>query len=400
MAGTPSDRGPASWVGTWGASMTSGPTEAPVFHDQTLRQVVHTSAGGNRIRVRFSNAFGVQPLVIGAAHVASPLLGSVIEPASDRPLTFAGRSAATVSPADSLLSDPVDFNLDALSDVAVSIYLPVATPAGTVHWAARQTSYIAPGNRTGSTLMWPTSTIAFWAFITSIEITREETAAAIVTLGDSITDGVSAAVDGNRRWPDVLARRLLAKDHLHPVAVLNAGISGNRILHDGPGLPGLTFGPSALARFDRDVLAQPGVKYVIVIEGINDILQPGAGAPLSDDVTSGEIIAGLQQFVDRVHKKGLLILGGTLLPFEDLASDLFSQQREAKRQQVNQWIRTSRVFDAVIDFDRAVRDPARPARLLPHYDSGDHLHPSDAGYEAMANAIDLSLFSRSGGRLN
>src|SRR5579864_6096368 len=180
LAGTPSDRGNASWVGTWGASMTSGPTDAPVFSDQTLRQIVHTSAGGNRIRLRFSNVFGIQPLVIGAANVAIPWLGSIIEPASNRRITFGGGSSVTISAGESLLSDPLDFKLDPLSDLAVSIYLPAATPAGTVHWVARRTSYIAPGNRTGSTVLWPTSSIVFWAFITSIEVTSANAAVAIV----------------------------------------------------------------------------------------------------------------------------------------------------------------------------------------------------------------------------
>jgi lysophospholipase L1-like esterase len=391
IAVPPADRGPATWVGTWAASMTSGPPDPPVLNNQTLRQIVHASVGGNRVRVLFSNMFGAQPLVIGAAHIATPLAGSIIRPGSDRMLTFGGRSSTSIRAGDSTRSDPIDFSVNPLGDLAISIYLPMATTTGTVHWISVQRAYVASGDRSAWTVIWPRLTLTGWFFLTSVEVLSPGSAEGIVALGDSLTEGDWSTPDANRRWPDVLAKRLLTREPSRRIAVLNAGIGGNRLLHDGVIPNRRTLGASVLGRFDRDVLAQPSVKYVIVLAGINDIIQAGPGDP--EDVTPGEIIAGLQQLVDRAHIKRLLIFGGTLLPFEGLAAGLFSPESEAKRQRVNHWIRTSRAFDAVIDFDRAVRDPARPARLLPRYDCGDHLHPSDAGYEAMGNAIDLSLFS-------
>ena len=393
FAGRPATEDARVWVGTWGASMTSGPSDTPVFKDQTLREIIHTSIGGSLVRVRFSNAFGSRPLVIGAAHIAIPLWGSIVRPHSDRTLTFDGRSTTTVPPHAAALSDPIEFTLEPLSDVAVSVYLPDATSAETGHWAAAQTSYIAPGDRTSSALMWPTSATISWFFLAGVEVMTSEETRAVVAIGDSLTDGSQSTLDANRRWPNVLAVRL-AKARSRRIAVLNAGLAGNRLLHDGPHGTVPPYGPSALGRFDRDVLAQPGVKYVIVLAGINDIVNANVGDP--DHVSADEIIARLQRFVDRAHTNGLVIFGGTLLPCEGSGtSGCDTTERAAKRQQVNQWIRTTKAFDAVIDFDRAVRDPSHPTRLLPRYDSGDHVHPNDAGYEAMGNAIDLSLFSRS-----
>ena len=391
LTGRPSGE---QWVATWAASTTASPGNAPVFNNQTLREIVHTSVGGNRVRVRLSNYFGLQPLVIGAVHIAIRGSGSAILPGSDRALTFDGRSSASVPPGAPLLSDPVPLTVPSLRDIAVSIYLPGATPAATTHWGAQQTSYVSRGNTTSSATLQATSAITFWPFLSSVDVTGPETNEAVVTLGDSITDGAESTRDANRRWPDILAARLLAKDPLRPIAVVNAGIGGNRVLHDGAGSSGPTFGPSALARFDRDVLVQAGVKYVIVLEGINDIGHPGIAAPISEDVSTEEIIAGLRQLIERAREKGLRIFGGTILPFEGTTSPgYYTPERERKRQEVNLWIRSSKVFDAVIDFDNALRDPNHPARLLRSYDSGDHLHPSDAGYQRMGDAVNLSLFS-------
>jgi lysophospholipase L1-like esterase len=381
------------WVTTWSASMAGSAANPPIFSNQTVREIVHISAGGESVRVRFSNAFGSQPLMIGSAHVALCALGSIVRPGSDRALKFDGQQSTSILSGGSVFSDPVQLKLTPLQDLAVSIYLPNVTPATSVHWSARQTSYVADGDRTGLSVMWPKDTITFWPFLAGVEVAGGEAVDAIVTLGDSITDGAASTMDSNRRWPNVLAERLLAENRRRPLAVVNAGIGGNRILHNGAGPSGPEFGPSALARFGRDVLAQPGVKYVVVLEGINDLGHPGVAAPLSETVSAGEIISGLQQLIVRAHAKGLRIFGGTLLPFEGAtAPGYYTSEREAARQSVNQWIRTSKAFDSVIDFDKAVRDPSHPARLLRRYDSGDHVHPNDAGYKAMGEFVDLSLF--------
>jgi lysophospholipase L1-like esterase len=237
--------------------------------------------------------------------------------------------------------------------------------------------------------------MTWWPFLAGVDVVDLGLRKAIVAFGDSITDGDQSTQDANRRWPDMLAARLQAPERKDPIAVLNAGIGGNRILHDGAGPSGPKFGISALARFDRDVLAQPGVKYVIVLEGINDIGQPDVAAPASERVTADEIIFGLGQLIRRAHKKDLRIFGGTLTPFEGAAfPGYYTPEREVMRQIVNRWIRATAPFDAVIDFDAAVRDPNHPTRLLPRYDSGDHIHPNDAGYRAMGEAVDLSVFAR------
>jgi lysophospholipase L1-like esterase len=387
------------WVGTW-ATAPAGPTPpesffpAPEFTNQTLRLIVHTSVGGDEVRVRISNTFGTAPLVIGAARVALRRSGASIVPETDQALTFSRQSSITV-PAEALvLSDPVKLHVPPLSDLAVSIYLPNATVATTVHLLALQTNYISTaGNFTGAIDLPTASTIAYWPFLTGVDVRGSQRAGAIVTLGDSITDGANSTPDTNRRWPDLLAKRLQAQPALDHLGVLNQGIIGNRILHPTESQFGLVFGSAGLARFDRDVLAQAGVQYVIVLLGINDIGHPGSAAPPSEEVSAEDIIAGYRQFIARAHEKGLTIFGATLLPFEGTTIEgFYSPEKEVKRQAVNQWIRASGEFDGVIDFDKAVRDPTHPSRLLPPYDGGDHLHPSDAGHNAMAEAIPLRLF--------
>jgi lysophospholipase L1-like esterase len=394
---------PAAWTGTWSTAVTGAatpPIPATVFENQTVRQIVHVSIAGRSLRVRLSNEYGTQPLVIGEARLARRAAGAQTVPGTDRRLTFGGRSAFTVPPGAPALSDPVSLPVPALSDLVVSIYLPERTPAATVHGSAFQTNYVAAGNLTRSPDLPGATTTTAWHFLSGISVATAARAAAVVTLGDSITDGAITTVDANHRWPDYLARRLQDRAALRHLGVLNKGIGGNRLLHDGNTLAdgtfagiGPLFGDSALNRFDRDVLAQPGARYVIVLLGINDIGQPGSLSPASEAVTVDELIFGYRQLIARAHERGLLIFGATVTPFRDtVIPGYYTEANEAKRLAVNRWIRTAGEYDGVIDFDRAVRDPAQPDRMLPQYDSGDHLHPNDAGMQAMAEAIPLRLF--------
>jgi len=394
-AGGKSGRGQTHWVATWASSpCPQDPDPAQMrsrrleFENQTVRAIVHISLGGARFRVRLSNVFGARPVSIGSAHLALRAAGSRIRPESDRALTFSGRPAITIPPGALVLSDPVDLAAPALSDLAVSFYLPSVTVATTLHYSAMQTSYVLPGDAPGALEAPEGPTLWSWPFLTGVDVLAPPSSGAIVAFGDSITDGSRSTEDANRRWPDVLARRLQAQPATSRLAVVNAGIGGNRILHDGAGPAGPQYGPSALARFERDALAQPGVEWIVVIEGVNDIGHPGGAAPLSETVTAEDMIAGLRQLIERAHERGIRILGGTILPFPD------SPAQETQRQAVNEWVRSSRAFDAAIDFDKIVRDPQEPGRLLAAYDSGDHLHPNDAGHEAMGAAVALSLFSR------
>jgi lysophospholipase L1-like esterase len=283
----------------------------------------------------------------------------------------------------------VKLDIPATGDLAISIFLPKAATGAGIHYSAQQTSYIAPGNVTDTASISNATTMTSWVFLTGVDVLAPESASAVVAFGDSITDGARSTVDANHRWPDILANRLQHSGK--KVAVLDAGIGGNRILHDATS--NIRFGVNALARFDRDVLAQPGVKYVIVLEGINDLGHAGTSAPASETVSSDDLIAGFKQMIERAHEKGLKIFGATITPFEGTVfPGYFTPEKEAKRKAVNEWIRTGRAFDGVIDFEKAIRDPQNPNRVLPAYDGGDHLHPGDAGYQAMGAAIDLRLF--------
>ena len=383
-----------TWVGTWATGPAGLPSGSPVpqFTNQTLRLIVHTSLGGEKLRIRLSNAYGTDPILIGEAHVGLRASGSTIVSGSDRPLRFSGQQAITIPVGAFVLSDPVDLDVPDLSDLAVSIYLPNATPAATNHVLALQTSYASgSGNYTGKPGLPAAATITTWPFLTGVDAAASDAQGMVVALGDSITDGANSTIDANHRWPNLLADRLLAAHRR--LAVVDEGIIGNRILHPGYPPNAALFGPAALARFDRDVLGQAGVTHVIVLLGINDIGHPGSSAPESETVSAGDIVAGLKQLIARAHEKGLTIVGGTLLPFENTTiAGFYSPEKEVVRQAVNQWIRSAHAFDAVVDFDQALRDPSHPTRLLPAYDGGDHLHPSDAGHAAMANAIDLSIF--------
>jgi lysophospholipase L1-like esterase len=389
-----SDNQEGHWTGTWAAapSFAEGNTQ---YTDQTLRLIVHTSLGGNQVRVRFSNTFGSQPLKIGAAHVAFRDVGAKIVVNSDRVLTFSGRPFVEVPIGALVISDPVYLRVAPLVDVAVSLYLPGGSTADTSHIVALQTSFVAHshGDFTGAVDLTGAGQISEWDFLTGVDVLDSEPTAAIVAMGDSITDGLGSTPDADRRWTDVLAKRLQSHSSHNDVSVLNEALTGNRLLHPAP--EGISFfGPAALARFDRDVLGQAGAKYLVVFLGTNDIAQTGVVAPPAEEVSAEDVIAGLLQLIERAHQRGIVVYGCTILPFQNslIGPGFYTPEKEAKREEVNHWIRTSGAYDAVIDFDEVVRDPTHPKRILPAFDSGDHTHPNDAGYEAMGQAIDLNLF--------
>jgi lysophospholipase L1-like esterase len=388
----------AHWAGTWGASPSPQlPDVAQMskanltFANQTLREIVHISIGGSLVRVRLSNAYGKQAVEIGAAHIALRQKGAAIAAGSDHVLTFSGQSSVTIPPNALVLSDPIPLRVAPSSDLAISIFLPRSTLGAGIHYSAQQTNYLAPGNVTSAADIPNASTLGSWVFLTGVDVAAPESASTLVAFGDSITDGARSTDNTNHRWPNFLADRLLKQTGAAPIGVLDEGIGGNRILHDPSS--NIAFGVNALARFDRDVLAQPGIKYLIVLEGINDLGHAGPNLFPTEQVSAEDIIAGLKQLIERAHEKGIKIYGATLTPFAGTVfPGYFSEAKEVKRKAVNKWIRTSRAFDAVIDFEKAVQDPANPDHLAAAFDSGDHLHPKDDGYKAMADCIDLSLF--------
>jgi lysophospholipase L1-like esterase len=380
------------WIATWTTGPAGAPPgEAPRFRDQTLRAVIRTSAGGARCRVRLSNVFGTTPLVVGAVGLARRRCGAQIDPATRRRVTFGGAARVAIPAGAEAVSDPVALEVPPLADLAISLWLPEPTEALTMHLQALQTSYLARGDATSAPELSGAEPTTAWHFLTGVDVWLPG-GATIVTFGDSITDGANSTPDQNRRWPDVLAARLQERPATRRLGVVNQGIIGNRILHDSTPQYGNLFGPAALARFDRDVLEQPGVACAIVLLGINDIGHPGPTAPLGDAVSAEAIQAGLLQLVERAHQRGVRIFGSTLTPFEGTADGYYSPEKEAKRQAVNHWIRTAGRFDGVFDLDAAVRDPEHPARLASEYDAGDHLHPSDAGMSAIGRAIPLEPF--------
>ena len=380
------------WVGSWGRA-TSSPS-AKTSITRTLREFVRLSAGGGAARVHFSNATGLYPLVIGAAHVAKPTAdGSpgAIDPATDHVLTFGGAGGVTIAPGAEAVSDPVEMDLPQLSTLAISVFIPRWTGPSVIHLDGVATTYISgDGDYTAAAVIPSPKTSTSRFFVNEVDTQAAGDAATIVTLGNSITDGYRSKVDGNHRWPDRLAERLAARPGGAPVGVVNAGVSGNRILHDRPED---LFGPSALARLDRDVLSVPGVKWVVLMEGINDIGHSTSANLPEQDVSAEQIIGGMKQIIDRVHEHSVKIYGATLTPYEGTVFHSYYQPvGETKREAVNAWIRTGGAFDAVIDFDAAVRDPDHPTRIRPDYDVDDHLHPNDAGYRAMGDAVELKIF--------
>lgn len=361
-----------------------GPPPLPtISNNQTVRMVVHTSIPGQKIRIELSNAFGKGVVMIGDAHVAIRTTGSSIDSNSDRQLIFSGRKGVDLRPGQVIVSDPVDLDLKSMSDLAVSIYIVKAEGTPTNHTPGLHTTYVSSGDTTAAAAMPSPTTNTSYVWLRSVDVLAPAGSFAISCLGDSITDGFRTTVDANMAWPTLLAKRFSERQQGPRIAVLNAGISGNQVLRDGAGV-------SALARFDRDVASEPGVRWVVLLEAINDInihgqiTGPGA-------VTAEDLIAGYKQLIARAHMDHIKIMGATLTPDEGVW--LAGPIGEATRQNVNQWIRNSGAFDAVIDFDAVERDPAHPQRMRPEFDSGDHIHPNDAGNAAMANAFDLSAFT-------
>ena len=390
----------SEWIGTWGAApepprAAGGRFPAtPSYENQTIREVVRIAAGGGRFRVRFTNEYGTKPLVIGAASLALADSKGDIAAESIRPLTFAGQRSVTIPAGAPYLSDPVELDAKPLSNLSISLYVPQDTGQCTCHGVGMQKADVSgPGNFTDEPFM-PKSSTQARAFISGVLVETSRPGKTIVAFGDSITDGVGSTVNADRRWPDLLADRLIARKDRLQWGVVNMGISGNRVLNDGAG-------QSALARLDRDVLSVPGVAYVIVFEGVNDLgisfghfTGPLAEAfksqAASGHVSTEQMIAGYRQIIDRAHARGLKVFGATIAPYEGAA--YYSEDGEAVREAINQWIRTSRSFDGVLDFDAALRDPADPKRIATPLQAGDHLHGSDAGYAAIAHSIDLALF--------
>lgn len=407
------------WIATWTTAVVARPAALPALaaapaapingvppppgppapppitpNNQTLREIVRTSMAGTRARVVFANTYGTAPVAIGGASIALRERDSTIVPASMRKVTVNGSATFLVPPGAVVLSDPVTLTIPALADVAIDAFIPgdlgTGTSPITFHNGANQTSYAATGNHVGETSLQSAAMTRSWFLLSRLEVVTPRRAGAIAAFGDSITDGARSTPDTNNRWPDHLARRLAAQGG-GQFAVMNVGIAGNRVLSEGNGLFGGNAGINALARFDRDVLAQPGITHVIVMEGINDVRNPGANGAYA---TADELIAAYRQMIDRAHEHGLRIYGATLTPCGGDA--LMTPEGEARRTAINQWIRTGRMFDGVVDFDAVVRDPAAPTKIRAEFDSGDHLHPNDAGYKAMGESIDLALFKPSG----
>ena len=390
----PNSKVKVNWVGSWAASQQiPEPSQAlppETLRNATLRQIVHLSAGGNAIRIRLSNTFGTEPLHLLAVHVAHPLspAGNRIDPGSDHLVTFNEREDVIITPGAEYTSDPVNYTAPALSDLAVTMQIEAAPGEQTGHPGSRATSYLASGLPASTPECSPSKPVDHWYFLSGVDVAPPGEGTSLVVLGDSITDGHGATTNANDRWTDALAARLQNSSATKGISVLNEGIGGNRLLANGTG-------PNALARFDRDVLGQNGVRYLIVLEGINDIgmlTRTAAAAEAQHEDLVRRLIGAYQQIIARAHAHGIKVIGGTLMPFVGFAYYHPSSTNEFDRQAVNAWIRLGGHFDAVVDFDKIMTDPAQPSRLQPEYDSGDHLHPSIAGYRAMADAVPLSYF--------
>jgi lysophospholipase L1-like esterase len=384
------------WVATWGASQQIPEPQNALskddLRDATVRQIFHLSVGGPVLRIHLSNAFGTEPLHFTSVHIARPISpsSSAIDPVSDRTLTFAGSSDVILPPGAEFISDALDYPVGALSDLSVTFHLDVSPTTQTGHPGSRSTSYVAHGNDVAAPSLLEAKHVDHWYQLSEIDVRAPQGAASIVALGDSITDGHGATTNGNDRWPDVLAQRLQASPRTREIGVSNQGIGGNHLLSDG-------LGPNALARFDRDVLAPEGVRWVILFEGVNDLgglTREGEVTPSEHAALVKRVLSAYEQMILRAHAHGLQVFGGTITPYG--GSDYYhpGPLNEADRQAVNTWIRTGSHFDSVIDFDKVLRDPQHIDRLLPAFDCGDHLHPSPAGYHAMGEAIPISLFEQ------
>lgn len=376
------------WVSTWGTSPFGGDPwhTVPTVVGSTLREIVHTSIPGKALRIRFTNEFGTEPLKIDAATVAISAGGAAIDTNSMHTLTFGGSPSVVIPPGALAVSDPVDLATPAFADLAITFYLPLQQVSDvSVHSGANQDNFIQPGNEVSEQALTAAKVTTSWFFISSVDVVpTAKDAAAVVAFGDSITDGAYARENMNETWPDDLARRLHDDPKTKNLSVLNEGIGGNCVLIH-------CVGPNALARFDRDVLAQPGVKYVIILESINDIGAMHNPNHPDYKLTAADLEQGLSQLIARSHEHGIKVFGATLTPYQ--GAGYYTEQGEKVREQVNEWIRTSGAFDGVVDFDKATRDAAKPLVYANQYDSGDHLHPKGAGYAAMAGSIDLGLFN-------
>lgn len=370
------------WSRSWMAApqVASAPAEKrPELGDRTIRQLVRISSGGQRIRLRLSNEMSVQPLEVGAVHVALAGENGAIVPGSDHAVTFDGRRDAIIPARAPLLSDPIAMPVKPLTHVTVSIHLPRGAPDATVHSYSAATGWTAPGDQTAAVRMTGESRIEPRLILTAVEVENPKAGTTIVTLGDSITDGVRATPDSNRRWPDLLAERL-QKAGRTSVGVANAGISANRLLSEGAGY-------NALARFDSDVLAVPGVTHVVILEGVNDL---GNAARAGQMLRPEALVGAYRQMIARAHDRGVKVILATILPYK--GAGYWSEAGDTARMTVNHWIRTNREADGFVDLDKAIADPADPARMAKPYDVGDALHPNDAGFKTMADAFDLRLF--------
>lgn len=389
-AGCDEGAGPeARWVAGWATSMMEPGTEileltSRSFADETLRQTVTVAATGDRVRLRLSNRFGGRPLALAEVRVAKEQGPLVAAPGSDRQVRFGGRPDATIAADADLLSDGVDLEVAAGERLIVSVYVAQPTEPATWHPFSSTTHAVARGNQAASERLSEPSALVSTFWLAGVEVESTETDRVVVAFGDSITDGTSATVDAQRSYPDRLFARLQADAATRSVAVVNHGLGGNRLLRD-------SLGPSGLSRFGRDVLGTPGVTHTIVLIGINDIGMPGFLGP-AESVTADALIEGLESLAEAARAEGVAAFVGTITPFEGAFPPYYSREGEAIRQTVNAWIRDNDAFAGVIDFEAAVRDPERPTRILAAFDSGDHLHPNDAGYQAMADAVPLAIF--------
>ncbi len=386
------------WVGTWAAAPQPVlPGTLETFNDQQVRLIVHTSIGGNQVRIHLSNKHGSKSLEIGGARIALRLREAEIDSTGERPLTFAGKPTVTITSGGALVSDAVAFDVPAFADLAVTLQLPGIAEATTNHFLALQTNYVsAPGSATAAAFT-AAKTIDIWPFLTAVDVVPRGEATAVVVFGDSTTDGDGSTPNANRRWPDYLARRLASSAGVGQFGVLNLGIIGNRLLRDSPGGAsefGDALGESGLKRFARDSLGQAGVGYVVVRLGINDIGFPGSLTGAEAPHTVAELIGAHRQLVAAAHARGVRVIAATVTPFGGASTPgYFSASKETLRQELNAWMRAAPEFDGVIDADAALRDPADPSRLLAMYDSGDHVHPNDAGNEQLAAVVPLALFA-------
>jgi len=386
----------ARWTGTWAMSVQpSMPGALETYEQQTLRLIVHTSVSGSQVRITLSNLYGTVPLTIADAHVALRADGPRIDPRTDRALRFGGQSAVTIAPRRQVTSDPVALSVPALSDLAVSLFLPHKVAATTSHLLALQTSYVATGNMVGATDFPVPQKIDTWPFLSRVDVSDSAPLSSVAVIGSSTTDGDGSTADQNRRMPDALASRL------QRIGVLNAGIIGNRLLKDSPveSRFGAGLGEAVLSRLDRDALDQPGVRFLVVAIGVNDIAFPGAFTPANEAVSAQSLIQGYREIIARAHAKGIKVLMTTIPPFGNAVFPgdhklvIHTPEKEAVRLAVNEWLRTTKEADGMADFDAVLRDPARPDRLKSRFDSGDHLHANDAGYAASAAAVPLGFFT-------